>query len=146
MAKIYLKRHPPKNLSQTPPTTAHKPPNTQPPYNWNAYFGLAKDLQSQLKAADQNKNAQMKTARDEKEAAIAQLNQLVQSNAVDASIQPTLTTLFSDIRTEHTTEQAFWGTTLPGFLNPTQVAKLYLHRHAPKGGFNPPPPSPGSAR
>jgi hypothetical protein len=138
VAKIFLKGHPPKNTAQNPPPP--KPANPQPPFNWNAYFGFTKDQQIQLKAADQQKNTQVKPTQEEKEAAIQQLSQLVQTNAPDTSIQPTLTTLFNDIETEYAANQAFWGTTLPGFLSPTQMAKLYLHRHPPQGGFHPPAP------
>ncbi len=138
VAKIYLKDHPPKNPSAAASTPVAPIPNPAPPYNWNAYFGLTQDQQTKLKAADQDKNSQMKSNRDEKEAAVEQLDQLVNSNAPDGSIQPTLETLFADIQIEHQGNQAFWGTTLPGFLSSTQMAKLYLHRHTPKGVFNPP--------
>lgn len=138
VAKIYLKSHPPKNPAQTPP---QKPANPQMSFNWNAYFGLGKDLKSQLKAADQQRSAQAKTTREEMETAVDQLNQLVQSNAADSAIQPTLSTILTDLHSQHSLEQTFWGATLPGFLSPTQTAKLYLHRHPPQGGFNPPAPS-----
>ena len=145
VAKIYLKGHPPKNPSTASPAAVNPIPNPAPRYDWNAYFGFTSVQQTQFKTTDQAKNNQMKSSRDEKEAATQQLAQLVNSNAPDGSIQPTLGTLFTDIQTEHQTEQAFWGTTLPGILNPTQMAKLYLHRHTPKGVFNPPPPAPGPA-
>lgn len=135
VAKIYLKGHTPK--STLAPSAQH-PGNSKPPFiKWNEYFGLSKPQSVQLKAADQARNNQMKPTREEQEAAVEQLNQLVQSDAADKAIQLTLTTLFNDIHTEHQTEQTFWGTTLPGFLAPTQMAKLYLHRHPPKGGFTP---------
>lgn len=138
VAKIYLKGHPPKNPSAPGP---QHPANPQPHINWNAFFGLSRPQAQQLKAADQARNSQMKPTREEQEAAVEQLNQLVQSGAADnafqATLQPTLTTLFNDLHTEHQAEQDFWGTTLPGFLAPTQMAKLYLHRHPPKGGFQP---------
>jgi hypothetical protein len=146
VAKLYLKGHHPKNQTPSPQMSAPKPTNSQPLYNWNAYFGFSKEVQAQLKAADQNRNGQMKTAREERDAALVQLNQLVQSNAADPAILGVLKTIFSDEKNEHATEQAFWETTLPGFLNPTQMAKLYLHRHASKGGFNPPPPAPVASR
>jgi hypothetical protein len=147
VAKIYLKDHPLKNPSAAPPSPAANPmPNLSPRYDWNAYFGFTSVQETQFKAADQAKNNLMKSSRDEKEAAIQQLVQLVNSNAPDGSIQPTLGTLFTDIQTEHQTEQAFWGTILPGIMNPTQMAKLYLHRHTPKGVFNPAAaPSPTAA-
>ncbi len=138
VAKIFLKWHQPKN-AQAPPAAPKMPmPNPAPKFDWNGYFGFTKDLQTQLKAADQAKNTQMKTDRDNQESSLGQLAQQVQSNAGDGPIQMTLTSIFSIIEDEHHVEQAFWGTTLPGFLSPTQLAKLYLHRHAPKGGFNPP--------
>lgn len=136
VAKIFLKGHPPKNPSMVPPPSPQGNP-AKPKFNWNAYFGLNGATEAQLKAADNAKNAALKSVRDEKEAAIDQLRQLVQSNAADSAIQPTLATLFKDIQTEHQTDETFWGATLPGFLNPTQMARLYLHRHAPKGSFNP---------
>lgn len=138
VAKIYLKRHPPKAPANNPPSAPPAPGPKPAGFNWGQYFGLGKDIQTQLKTADQARNSQMKTTREEQESAVAQLYQLVQSNAPDASLQPTLTTLFNDLHTEHVTEQAFWGTTLPSFLTPTQMAKIYLHRHTPKGSFNPP--------
>jgi F0F1-type ATP synthase membrane subunit b/b' len=143
VAKIFLKGHPPKNPSMnTPPPSNPNPPGPhQPKPSWNAYFGFSKDQESQLKADDGVKNASLKSIRAEKDAAIEQLRQLVQSNAADAAIQPTLTTLFKDTQTDHQTDETFWGSTLPGFLNPTQMAELYLHRHAPKGSFNPPLPN-----
>ncbi len=133
VAKLYLKGHQPKN----PGPAAPHPPGPHPSFKWDAYFGFNPVTAQQFKAADQARNAQMKNAREDQEAAIEQLNQLVQSNAADSAIQPTLTTLFNAIQTEHQTEQSFWGATLPGFLSPTQMAKLYLHRHPPKGGFTP---------
>lgn len=139
-AKIYLKRHQPKNPPQAPPSIPNQG-NAQPKYNWNAYFGFSKDMQSQLKAADQAKNTQMKSLKEEKEGVLSQINQLVQTTAPDSAIQPPLGTLFADIQAEHTAEQTYWETTLTGFLNPTQEAKLFLRRHAPKGTFNPPPPT-----
>lgn len=140
VAKVYLKWHQPKPPAA--PSNNPKPsnPNPQPPYNWNAYFGFTPDQASQLKGADQAKNTSLKPVRDEKDSALSQLAQLVQSNAADSAIKPTLNTLFADIQGEHQTEQTYWGTTLPGFLSSTQMAKLYLHRHAPQGTFNPPPP------
>ncbi len=135
VAKVYLKGHPPKS---TIAPAVQRPNNPNPPFRkWEAYFGLDRAQSSQLKAADQARNSQMKPTREEQEAAMEQLNQLLQSGASDTALQPTLTTLFNDLHTEHQTEQAFWGTTLPGFLAPTQMAKLYLHRHPPKGGFTP---------
>jgi Spy/CpxP family protein refolding chaperone len=143
VAKIYLKDHPPKNPTAAAPAPANPAPNSGKGFNWNAYFELSTDQETQLKAAEQAKNGQTKPIKDEKEAAIEQLSQLVQSNAADTSIQPTLRTLLTDDQTEHQVEQAFWGTTLPGFLTPTQVSKLYLHRRTPKGVFTPPPPAAG---
>jgi len=135
VAKIYLKGHPPKS---TIAPAVQRPNNPNPPFvKWNEYFGLNKPQSMQLKAADQARNSQMKPLKEEQEAAVEQLNQLVQSNAADTALQPTLTTLFNDLHSEHQAEEAFWGTTLPGFLAPTQMAKLYLHRHPPKGGFTP---------
>lgn len=139
VAKIFLKGHAPKNPSQNHPPP--KPVNPQPSFNWNAYFGFSKEIQSQLKTADQQRSAQAKTTREEMEAAADQLNQLVQSNAADSALQPTLATVFSDLHSQHALEQSFWGITLPAFLSPTQEAKLYLHHHPPQGGFNPPAPS-----
>ncbi len=146
VAKIYLKNHPPKDLSEASPAAGNLKPNSAPHYDWNAYFGLTPDQQTQLKGADQAKNNQMKSTRDEKEAAVEQLSQLVQSDAPDSSIQPTLGTLFTDIQTEHQADQAFWNATLPGFLTPNQMAKLYLHRRTPKGTFNPPPQAPAATQ
>lgn len=136
VAKIYLKGHPPRSTI-APSVQRPNNPNPHPSFKWEAYFGFNPATAQQFKAADQAKNNQMKPLHEEQEAAVEQLNQLVQSNAADSAIQPTLTTLFNAIQTEHQTEQAFWGTTLPGFLSPTQMAKLYLHRHPPKSGFNP---------
>ncbi|SRR5579871_5723680 len=135
VAKVYLKGHPPR--STIAPSVQH-PNNPNPPFvKWNEYFGLSKPQSIQLKAADQARNNQMKPLKEEQEAAVEQLNQLVQSNAADAALQPTLTTLFNDLHTEHQVEQSFWGTTLAGFLAPLQMAKIYLHRHPPKAGFTP---------
>lgn len=134
VAKIYLRNHPPKG---PPPPPAPKPPGSGHPSKWDVYFGFNPQTEGQFKAADKAKNASLKGVRQEKDAAVEQLRQLVQSGAADSAIQPTLATLFKDIQTEHQTEETFWGSTLPGFLAPTQVAKIYLHRHAPKGSFNP---------
>jgi Spy/CpxP family protein refolding chaperone len=143
VAKIYLRNHPPKNPAMNPPPPSNPNPHPgprQPRPDWNAYFGLNPQTEGQLKAADNAKNVSLKGGREEKEAAVEQLQQLVQAGAADSAVQPTLATLFKDIQTDHQTEETFWGTTLSGFLTPTQVAKIYLHRHAPKDSFNPPVP------
>lgn len=139
VAKIFLKWHQPKYPAASPAPPAPKPAGARlPKLDWNSYFGFNKDLQDQLKSADQAKNAEMKSDRNNQEAYLEQLDQQVQGNAGDSAIQITLTSLFSALESEHHAEQNYWGTTLPGFLTPTQVAKLYLHRHSGKIPFNPP--------
>ena len=138
VAKIFLKWHKPKEPGN--PTTAKQGmPNPAPAFNWNDYFGLNKDQLAQLKAADKARGETMRTDKENFGASLTQLDQQVQSNGGDSAIQMTLTTLFSTMENQHRTEEDFWATNLPGFMSATQVAKIYLHRHPPKSGFNPPP-------
>jgi hypothetical protein len=135
-AKLYLKDHHPKNQNPSPNPGAPKPH-----YDWTAYFGLTPTLQAQFKTADEARSASVKPAQENADSYLAQLSQQVQGNAEDSVILGSLSLILSNVQTIHQTEEAFWAATLPGFLSPTQEAKIYLHRHPPKGGFTPPPPA-----
>ncbi len=137
VAKIFLKNHQPQN----PPPAPAQPAMHPPKYNWTAYFGLTSTQQTQYKTDDQEKGTAEKELKASTNSLITQLNQQVQSNAGDGPIQPTLNQIFGNLQNQQQTELTFWTGTLPAFLTPTQIAKIYLHRHAPKGTFNPPPVS-----
>jgi hypothetical protein len=135
VAKIYLKFHP-----DVPPVAARA--RTKDKVNWAAYIGLTPAQLKQLKSANSQWMGQMKGKVSERTSAYQRLEKAVQSGAPDAEIQPILNALLAAVREKHQIDQDYYAKDLPGFLSPTQVAKLYLHRRPPKEGFIPPSGSP----
>lgn len=135
VAKIYLKFHP-----NVPPVAARARPKDK--VNWVAYIGLTPAQLKQLKSTNSQWMGQMKEKVSERTSAYQKLEKAVQSGAPDAEIQPILNTLLATVVEKHQVDQDYYGKDLPGFLSPTQVAKLYLHRRPPKEGFIPPSGSP----
>jgi hypothetical protein len=131
-AKLFLKNHPPKNVSPPPaqapkPATAPQPPQLfgNPPQDWKMYFGLAKEQQAKFDAANKAKSTTLKPLRENQDGAIEALRQKVDANAPDPDIAATFNSVKADILAIQGTENAYWDT-LSGFLTPTQQAKLFL--------------------
>lgn len=139
VAKIYLKFHP-----HVPPVAA--PARPRDGVNWVSYIALTPAQIKQLKSTNSQWMGQMKGRVSERTATYQQLENAVQAGAPDSEIQPVLKALLAAVREKHQADQDYYGKDLPGFLNPTQVAKLYLHRRPPKEGFNPPSANPSKKK
>jgi hypothetical protein len=138
-AQIYLKIHPPLPGPEATPKGSKASVHPKDNFRWGAYIGLDANLLGQLRSANLQWSGQMKEKKEEKASAAGRLEKLIQAKGPDSDIQANLKALLAAVQAQHEIDQDYWEKALPGFLSPTQVAKLYLHRLPPKEGFHPPP-------